>query len=130
MSWSYNVEELDTSLKDQIRLKLGDTDENDPILQDEEIMYYVGSAEEVTSELLIKCVTACISRLGSLPEYKLGPYEEKHSNRLATLKALKDELENEENSLHSPVSKHPTTAPIFYYDLMSTHCCGEYKDEP
>jgi len=45
MSWSYDVTALATSLKDQIRLRIGDTDESDPIMQDEEITFYVGDNE-------------------------------------------------------------------------------------
>lgn len=129
MSWSYDVAALQTSLKDQIRLKLGDTDETDPVLQDEEIMFYVGDATELSEGLLVRCIDACLSKIAGLPEYKLGPYQESHAGRLSMWKAMKDELEANAFSQHSPVSKNPITAPIFSYDLMSTHCCGEYKDE-
>lgn len=37
MTWSYNVADLATSEKDQIRLEIGDTDVNNQRLQDEEI---------------------------------------------------------------------------------------------
>lgn len=38
MTWSYNVADLATSEKDQIRLEIGDTDTNAELLQDEEIL--------------------------------------------------------------------------------------------
>lgn len=130
MSWSYDVSTLASNLKDQVRLRLGDTDEADPVLQDEEIYLYLGEATELTPSLLVKCLDACLAKVAGLPDYKLGPYQENHSNRLSMWKALKDELEAAMQSQHAPLSKNPTTAPIFRYDIMSTHCCGEYKDEP
>lgn len=38
MTWSYDVTDLATSEKDQIRLEVGDTDERAQLLQDEEIL--------------------------------------------------------------------------------------------
>ena len=130
MSWSYDVTALDTSLKDQVRLCLGDTDEEDPVLQDEEIGFYIGEAEVLTPRILLNCINSCMAKVAGIPDYKLGPYEEKHSNRLDMWKNLKAELESDAYSMNAPLSKHPTTAPIFRYDIMSVHCCGEYKDEP
>ena len=129
MSWSYDVTALQTSVKDQIRLKLGDTDENDPVLCDEEIAFYVGDATELNNSLLLQCIDACLSKIAGLPEYKLGPYQESHEGRLSLWKSMKADIEATMASQHAPVSKNPTTAPIFSYDIMSTHCCGEYKDE-
>lgn len=37
MTWTYNLADLATSQKDQIRLEINDTDETAPLLQDEEI---------------------------------------------------------------------------------------------
>lgn len=37
MTWTYNVADLSTSEKDQIRLEIGDTDAANQLLQDEEI---------------------------------------------------------------------------------------------
>jgi hypothetical protein len=124
MSWSYDVTALATSPKDQIRLRIGDTDESDPIMEDEEIMFYIGDNEEVTSSVLLSCVNACITRVSGLPEYKLGPYSESHKARLDAWQAIKATLEANAYSQHAPISEPPTTAPIFSYDFMSSHCCG------
>lgn len=37
MTWTYNLADLSTNEKDQIRLEIGDTDEQSQLLQDEEI---------------------------------------------------------------------------------------------
>lgn len=41
MTWSYDVADLATSEKDQIRLEIGDTDDQYQLLQDEEIDYNI-----------------------------------------------------------------------------------------
>ena len=41
MTWSYNLADLATSEKDQIRLEIGDTDVNRQLLQDEEIEQFI-----------------------------------------------------------------------------------------
>ncbi|WP_407146251.1 hypothetical protein [Bradyrhizobium sp. ORS 86] len=41
MTWTYDVTALATSAKDNVRLLIGDTDETDPQLQDEEIAYFL-----------------------------------------------------------------------------------------
>lgn len=129
MSWSYDINALATSLKDQVRLKIGDTDESAPILQDEEIIFYIGDKEEVTSSVLLSCINACITRIGGLPEYKLGPYSETHKARLDMWRELKAHIDANVYSQHAPISEAPTTKPIFEYDLMSRHCCGGVLNE-
>ena len=41
MTWSYNLADLATSEKDQVRLEVGDTDVNRQLLQDEEIDQFI-----------------------------------------------------------------------------------------
>lgn len=41
MTWSYNLPIIGTSGKDQVRLLIGDTDSTNPLLQDEEIAYFL-----------------------------------------------------------------------------------------
>lgn len=124
MSWSYDVAALPISVKDQIRLRLGDTDEVDPVMQDEEIQYYIGDSNVLTDSILLNCLDACIIRISGLPDYQLGPYSESHQARLNAWNALKKELESQAHSQHAPISEAPTTAPIFGYDLMSVACCA------
>lgn len=46
MSWTYDATELDEP-RNQVRLKLGDTNPNDPQLQDEEIDRFLNEADSV-----------------------------------------------------------------------------------
>lgn len=41
MTWTYNLNDLDTNEKDQIRLEIGDTDNQAQLLQDEEINHNI-----------------------------------------------------------------------------------------
>ena len=41
MSWSYDATQLAISVKDQVRLLIGDTNELEPLIEDEELMFYV-----------------------------------------------------------------------------------------
>lgn len=127
--WSYEINSLETSLKDQIRLRIGDTDESDPVMQDEEIMFYIGNNETITSSVLLQCLEVCITRISSLPEYQLGPYSESHKARLENWNHIKNDLKTLSFSQHAPMSSPPTTEPIFGYDIMSSHCCGGNPNE-
>ncbi len=41
MTWTYDVSDLATSQKDQVRLMIGDTYSGDPQMQDEEILFWI-----------------------------------------------------------------------------------------
>lgn len=47
MTWTYNVYDIATSPKDQVRLLIGDTVDCDPQLQDEEIVFLISSRTTV-----------------------------------------------------------------------------------
>lgn len=47
MTWSYDIDALGTSPKDQVRLLIGDTLQSEPQLQDEEIAYLITQRSSV-----------------------------------------------------------------------------------
>lgn len=121
MSWSYDPTQLQDSPLMQVRLMLGDTDEDDPLMQDEEIQFYIdasGSAEGA----VIKCIDTALARIAAIPEYKLGPYQESMGNRITFLNGLRKQLEDGATLYNAPLSEGPTTKPIFGYDMMSALC--------
>lgn len=121
MSWTYDPSQLKESELMQIRLLLGDTDANDPLLEDEEIEFYIDQNSDVNHAAL-DCINAILSRLAAIPEYKLGPYEENTSNRISFLNSLSKKLEDYIISYCPPLSENPTSRPIFGYDMMSEQC--------
>ncbi|MDD2230535.1 MAG: hypothetical protein PHY48_14135 [Candidatus Cloacimonetes bacterium] len=124
MSWSYDPENLATSKKDQVRFKLGDTVEADGLLQDKEIEYLL---EQANGNVLAATLQGCqsiISRLSGMIDFSVGPYSESHGNRLASYRALYDQLMLQMSGMNPPIGAKPTTGTIFSYDMMAKDGCG------
>lgn len=118
MSWTYDVTTLQTSIKDQIRLYIGDTDPDNPMLQDEEIEFYISQNPDNVLKATLQCVNSVLSRLSAMPSYTLGPYSEDNSDRISSLETLKTEIEKQTFAA-APFSKATTTDPLFIYNLFS-----------
>lgn len=128
MSWSYNPEQLKDSPKDQVRLRVGDTIEADPLLEDEEIQFCIDSCSGDLIQASYKCVSTIITRICNTPDYTLGPYSESNGNRLKAFQGIKDELASTLVGYNAPISETPTTEAIFAYDMMSAICCVSRED--
>lgn len=118
MAWTYDVTTLQTSVKDQIRLYIGDTDPDNPMLQDEEIEFYISQYPDNVLKATLQCVNSVLSRLASIPSYTLGPYSEDNSDRISSMETLKAEIEKQTFAA-APFSKSTTTDPLFIYNLFS-----------
>jgi hypothetical protein len=123
MAWTYDPAKLNDSPKDQIRLLIGDTNENEQLLQDEEIQFYIDQCPNDVNRAALVCVNVIITRICSTPDYTLGPYSESNGNRLKAFQFIRDELDAKITGYNAPLSNSPTTEPIFGYDMMSVHCC-------
>ena len=123
MSWSYDPAKLKDSPKDQVRLLIGDTLESDPLLEDEEIQFYIDQWPNDVNRAALASVNVIITRICSTPDYTLGPYSESNGSRLKAFQSVRDELDTKVTGYNSPLAKAPTTEPIFGYDMMSVHCC-------
>lgn len=123
MSWSYDPTQLKDSLKDQIRLLIGDTNEADPLLQDEEIQFHIDQYPNDVQRAALASVNVIITRICNTPDYTLGPYSESNESRLKAFLSIRDELASDVIGYSSPLACTPTTSPIFNYDMMSVHCC-------
>jgi hypothetical protein len=123
MAWSYEPTQLQNSPKDQIRLLIGDTLDSDPLLQDEEIEYYITQCASDVNRAALSCLNVIITRICSTPDYSLGPYSESNGNRLKAFQSVKAELEAKVTGYNAPLAKAPTTGAIFSYDMMSVACC-------
>lgn len=123
MSWTYDPTILQDSPKDQIRLLIGDTLESDPLLQDEEIQFYIGQYPNDVKRAALASVNVIITRICSTPDYTLGPYSESNGSRLKAFQSVKAELDAQVIGYNSPLANTPTTESIFSYDMMSAQCC-------
>jgi len=75
MSFSYDETKLDKEMN-VIRLYLGDTDENDPLLQDEEIIFIQGEKSTLTKRIAACCRLIC-AHLARKVDYRLSLLSEK-----------------------------------------------------
>lgn len=121
MSWTYDPTQLQDSPLMQVRLVLGDTDAEDPLMENEEIQFYLDETGDV-QHASIRCIDTALARIAAIPDYKLGPYQESTGNRVLFLTSLRKRLEEEGTMYCPPLSKNPTTKPIFGYDMMSEYC--------
>jgi hypothetical protein len=122
MSWTYDPTQLQDSALMQVRLVLGDTAPDDPLMEDEEIQFYLDQTDNSVLKAAINCIDAALARISAIPNYKLGPYQESTENRIAFLTGLRRQLEEEGIKYNAPLAEKPTTTPIFRYDMMSPYC--------
>lgn len=81
MVWSYTGDPS-SSLKDEYRFHIGDTDENEPILQDGEIQFIIAKTASHYSRLYY-LFDAAANKYAKDIEMKVGPIEEKPLARRA-----------------------------------------------
>jgi len=91
MSFSYDETKLDKEMN-VIRLYLGDTDENDPLLQDEEIVFIQGKKTTLTKRIAACCRLIC-AQLARKVDYKLSLLSEKAGVKYERYKDQADRYE-------------------------------------
>jgi hypothetical protein len=90
MSWTYGADPANSPL-DAVRLTLGDTNADIPLLMDEEINFALTTKKEVIPAA-IQCCEYLISKYASDVDYKLGPESVKGSQRIDNFIKLLKEL--------------------------------------
>ena len=118
MAWSYDPTTLSSSSKDQVRFKLGDTVEEEALLQDEEIEFLLAQNNGSVIQATIAACMSIISILSGVTDFRIGPYSESQGNRLKAYQALYQTLLAQASRLNSPIAKDPTTTSVFHYDMM------------
>ena len=119
--WSYAADFTDT--KDQIRARIGDMDEDDPLLLDDEIEAAYDEAESVIDGALLAARWAA-ARLARSYDRKIGKMSMSHSQRhaqmLQTIESLKDEI-REASSTWSVPSSIGTVSDVSNYPRVWEH---------
>lgn len=118
MAWTYDPTKIATSPKDRLRFELGDVNENDPLLQDEEIL----AAIEMTSNLLeakIKCAEALANRYAHEASVSVGSMSYQLSQRaeLWAKKLAEYKKEAESMSVAAPSANAQAIAKKPYFRL-------------
>ena len=96
--WTYNAENLSTTDEDGrkniVRLLIGDTDTNDPQLQDEEILFALSSNKDNPNAAAIFAINAIISKYARLVNIELDEaIREDYSDLIDNYKGLLSGLE-------------------------------------
>lgn len=103
MTWTYKPEELDSSLLFQVRSLIGDVEEDDPLLQDEEILFALEMSCDDVIRAAISCCDSISARFLKQSNFKLGPYSVDLSRRSYAYKSLARELRNKLASSGGPI---------------------------
>lgn len=90
MSFSYDSSDLATELN-RIRFELGDTDENDHFLEDEEIIY-VENLYDSFNVRMIHLIRVIKTILGRIPKNKIEGYSEDYTNAIKFFDKLEKKL--------------------------------------
>lgn len=120
MAWNYDPTKLNESPKDQVRLRIGDTVQLDPLLQDEEIQFFITSNPTSIDRVCVQCIDAILVKAANTPDYSLGPYSESNKGRLDGLRQIKRDLLYKIAGLNAPIAILPTTEPTFEVDMMNS----------
>ena len=100
---------------------LGDTDNSDLTLTDEEIAYFL-STEGNALAAAVAGVSAIIAKYGRLVDTTTGSISKSYSQLVASFKTLKDELEKKLASGAAPVfDDYVDTDPKFTVDMMENN---------
>lgn len=89
MSFNYSGDPASSTL-DECRFLLGDTDENNPILQDEEINYIITQSNSNTVLLRYTLFTQAATIFARAIKRSLGPQSEDPTSRLNFFKSQAD----------------------------------------
>ena len=89
MSWNYSGNPLDSKL-DECRFLIGDTNENSPIMQDEEIMYLISQAGTNENRLKYLLFSQAATYFSRDIKRSLGPQSEDPTGRLNYFKEQAD----------------------------------------
>lgn len=107
MSYSYSGNPADTPL-DECRFLLGDTDEANPILQDEEILYIIDKSNSNVNLLRYNLFLQAATVFARDIKRSLGPQSEDPTSRLNFFRTQAEEY-------RSKIASKGVSVPVFSY---------------
>jgi len=119
MAWTYSGDPT-ASNKDAVRFEIGDTDTNDQLLTDEEIVYAL-SVESRIYGAAARCCEALARKFARQADFTLGPQHVAASQRSEAFARLGRDLKSRIASSAPPYMGGPedVDGPAFKRDLMS-----------
>lgn len=123
MSWSYDPATLATSELYQVRFLVGDTNESDPLLQDEEINYLLSINQTVVATAIACCerISATFARL---VDHRLGPLSVSNSQKSAHYARLARQLTQDTARYNTPTMSADQHEAIFDKEMMKNNMFG------
>jgi hypothetical protein len=110
--WSYSGDPK-TSLKDEVRFTIGDTNQSMSQLTDEEIDFALQMSNSSVINASIKCLEAICARLAAQVDYKIGPESVNASDRYEHFKKQLDYLLKYKSQVGAPSAYIPDTPTAF-----------------
>lgn len=108
MSWTYSGNPANNQI-DECRFLLGDTNESEPIMQDEEIQYIIDMYEGNKNQVLYQLFSRAATIFARDIKRSLGPQSEDPTERLKYFKEKAEEYKSKISSagLSLPKYAHP-----------------------
>lgn len=108
MSWTYSGNPANSQI-DECRFLLGDTNESEPIMQDEEIQYIIDMYEGNKNQVLYQLFSRAATIFARDIKRSLGPQSEDPTERLKYFKEKAEEYKSKISSagLSLPKYAHP-----------------------
>lgn len=108
MSWTYSGNPTNSQI-DECRFLLGDTNESEPIMQDEEIQYIIDMYEGNKNQILYQLFSRAATIFARDIKRSLGPQSEDPTERLKYFKEKAEEYKSKISSagLSLPKYAHP-----------------------
>lgn len=118
MSFSYGGDPSGSDI-DLIRFRVGDTNEKEALLQDEEIEWIVAQYDKEETRLAV-AFRQCATQLAKKPDKKkLGPQEESNKDRLAYFNSMAEKYERGLSWLGTPPSPSYQADVVFEKGMMA-----------
>lgn len=129
MTWTYSGNPKDSEL-DSLRFILGDTEAQDPMFTDEELLFLLDKHPGALAKAGLEACTRMIAKLARQVDYTIGPESVRASQKLDNFLRLKEELSADEIPLSGPVWTGPqrdtATQPIFSIGMHDNRTLGDW----
>ena len=125
MSWSYSGDPTSSPM-DALRFEVGDTDINNPMLQNEELSYMLGQSQTILHAAVYACEVLS-RKFAVLADMRIGPTSISASQRAEAFAKRAMELRKRIASSHAPTFNPDIilTPPAFKRRLMDNkQGCG------
>lgn len=120
MAFTYSGDPSASDL-DMFRFIIGDTDQSDPRVTDEEANAYLNITKTV-NEAVIGCVRGLVAKYAGECDYKIGPEQVTASQRYAQYKSLYNFLQAE-LTIGSTLPQVEIAKPLFTVGFMDNRRC-------